>query len=385
MKTHLKTYSKADMKGIVLKNKDKPILEDFLTLCRGNCGDRKLKNINRAMLQIYDTSELSFDEWDLKNLRSFIAVLNASDKRPATINDIKKILKRFLKEHYEDWSKRFKGFDDNGIKCKDEVNHKKINPKTILTDSEFKEMIELTGNPKYLAWLLLSWESACRFEEGINLKWSGLDLENGEVTLHSSKTGKTRVNPLHESLIYLKRYKKEYPYPNLKKDDYVFVSPNDRSRPLSSQSIGTYLNKLGEKMNKKIFPYLIRHTKLSMLMKSTLSSKSYENFADHSIATANKYYGHLDKNDLRDEMFEKVFKIEEFSEETKIDLQKQIDKLTEQIKEHKYQTALVLKKVLDGKAIVKETKDYFEVDNIPDYKFKSLEEMKEAFTKKYKG
>lgn len=186
-----------------------------------------------------------------------------------------------------------------------------------------KENLETKARKSILkkALIILMFESAGRSEEILKLKWSDLHLERGEVKLHSAKTGRVRVNPIKESLIHLKRYKQEFPFPDVMSMDYVFPSPINRKRCLTIGALDLYFNKLGKKaLNKPLFPYLLRHTRATQLQK-VLPPKIYEKFMDHSIAMA-KRYSHLNKDDVREVMLEKIYHIEELTEEDKEEMSK---------------------------------------------------------------
>jgi len=120
-----------------LNKKDKDILNKFLIYCGGTAGEKKLKNIKIIMLKIRDVSEIDYDKWDLDILRVFLALLNKSKEiSKATKNGVKKVLKRFLKENYSDWSEKFKGLKD--IKGENDMNQKKLNANTILTPEDLE-------------------------------------------------------------------------------------------------------------------------------------------------------------------------------------------------------------------------------------------------------
>jgi len=310
-----------------LKPKDKKILDNFLIYCGITAGEKKLQRIERTIVKIRDVMQVPLDKITLDNLRKFLAVLNRSELMEETKNDIKKILKRFLKEYYKDWNVRFAELKD--IKTKDGMNHKKLNANTILTRDELERLIRAAETLRYKALIMLMFESAGRPEEIMKLRWSDLDLEKGEVKLHSSKTGNTRVNPIKESVLHLKRYRQEYPYSNVMAQDYVFPSAKDRKRHQPVSSLGNYFKKFGQKaINKPVFPYLLRHTRATQLQK-VLPPKVYEKFMDHSIETASRY-SHLDKDDVREAMLDKIYHIEELTEQEKEEiktLKREMEKL----------------------------------------------------------
>lgn len=333
MKKTIKRYSRRvgslEKLQSSFKKKDQKLIEDFLVFCGGSAGVETIKKYRRQMVKICDIFEGDLDKIDLKRLREFLNLINNSWYLPPTKNEIKKVLKRFLKETYSDWSSRFKQLKD--IKGENDINQDKINGDTILTKNEMESLIRGSNSLKYKSLLILFYETAGRPEEILNLKWKNLNLEKGEVRLKSSKTGNVRINPIQESVIHLKRYKQEYPFPNVNTDDWVFPSPVDRTKRQSSVAMSIFVKRLGQKILKRdIFPYLIRHTRLTELQK-VLAAKVYEKFADHSIETATRY-SHLDKEDVRDAMFKNVYHIEEISDEKKHKLEEEVEKLKEALR-----------------------------------------------------
>ncbi len=361
---------------INIKPKDRKIIDDFLKMCSGSAGESKVRNIERTMIQIVDVSQTSLDKWNLNTLRDFLAVLNKSDKLNSTKNDIKKVLKRFLKEYYEDWNTRFKGLRDNGMKQQNEVNQLRLNPTTMIKDNEIELLIKGCENFKWRAWIHTSYETAGRPGEILNLKWKDVDLDNKKIKLFSSKNNTIRVIPIKDCVIPLKQYKQEYPFPDVKPNDYVFVSPTDRTKPLSHNAMYDYFESLSKKTIKRsVSPYLFRHTRLSFLHKK-LSPKSYQMYADHSIATAVKHYSHLGADDLREEMYEKIFNIEEITKEQKNEYEERLEHLEKKIE--LLQKGNLLREV----AIIK---TFLQIKDLTPTEKKKALELKERYDKLIKN
>jgi len=332
MKQDFPMYDKRALKPLykTFKKKDRDMIEEYLVFCGGTPGKSTLAKYKRTMIKACDVIGGDLDKIDLKRLREFLNVLNQSNLRPATKNEVRKVFKRFLKEHYSDWSSRFKQLDD--IKGEAEINQDKINGNTILRNNEIETLVRGCESLKYKSLIMLMYESAGRPEEILNLKWRDVNLNRGDVKLKSSKTGNVRVNPIQESIIHLKRHKQEYPFPNVNNDDLIFPSVYNRDKVQSLPAFGMYLKKLGFNILKRpIFPYLIRHTRATELQK-TLPAKIYEKFMDHSIETATRY-SHLDKEDVRDAMFKNVYSVEELAPEKKHKLEKENEEIRATLKE----------------------------------------------------
>ena len=306
------------------KPKDKKILEEYLIFCGVSGGKTTLNKYRSVLTKITDVFGGDLDKIDLKRLREFLNVVTQSNLLPTTKNEIRKVLKRFLRETYDDWRSRFKELED--IKTEKDINQNKINANTILKSNEIEMLVRASTNLKYKAFIMTLWETASRPEELLKLKWKNINLEKGSVQLQSAKTGNTRINPIQESVFHLKILKEQYPFMNVSVDDFVFPSPNDRIKHISGVSAGLYFKRLGKKvLNRDIFLYLTRHGRLTQLHK-VLPPKVYEKFADHSLQTATRY-SHLDEDDVRDVMFEKVYSVKEISKEKKHKLELEIEEL----------------------------------------------------------
>ena len=166
-------------------------------------------------------------------------------------------------------------------------------------------------------------------------------MNKGEIKLHSNKTGKTRFIPIKKSTDHLNRYREECFATTPRGEDKVF--------DVDSQAINYFLNKLEKKINfsKHLYPYLWRHSILSRMI-TKLSPKVYEMYSGHSLETGMKIYAHLDTDNLKQELEEKIWGMEKLTPEDKNEikeLKKEIDKIKEENKNTKTKTISSLKEL----------------------------------------
>ena len=323
-----------------LSKHNQKIINSYIQYCRTEAGKTTLQKYLNKIIQIAYVIEKPLDSLTLDDVNNFLVILNLSDRTTDTRNDIKKTLKRFLKWKYENWNKRFKELKD--IRQKKKGSNEKLSMKDLLTKEELEALIRSAESLRYKALIMLMFESACRPEECLKLKWKDIDFQNKEVSLNSSKTKEARVIPLNESIIHLKRYNQEYPFPNVKESDLIFSSLNDRSKPISNQAVNDYLKKLSERTIKKpLYPYIFRHTRLQEI-RSKLSVEAYEKIAGHSIETALEHYGHLDIKEAKEEMLNKIYHIEELTPTEKNEIKKLRNKLIETSKNYARTIRLII-------------------------------------------
>lgn len=292
----------------------------FLEFCGITASARTLVKIKEKLNIINKFYKNNTDNLKLEDLRSFLSWLNKSTYAKGTKNDIIKVLKRFLKWKYSDWSKRFNDLKDAKLNAN---AGRQIDKEDLLTPDEMQLIINAEDSIKYKAILLLLQETACRPEEILNnLKWKDVNWNRGELKLYSNKTDKTRFIPIKNSLAHLKRYREECFPITPKADEEVFG--------LSDQALLNRLKFLEKKTNlsKHLYPYLWRHSVLTRMIK-TLSPKVYEMYSGHALETGMETYAHLDTDDLRTELNDKIYKIEELTKEEK----NEIKELKEQNKQ----------------------------------------------------
>jgi len=320
-----------------LKKADLDILNEFCKFCRVSASENRVNTKIRCyMLQTYDVIGKSFSDWKVENIRDFVILVNDSNKTEWTKNDIKKILRRFLK-----W--KYKKSDDleemlNLIKCKSDMNafnHKRINESTLVTPEEFESVLRQANTLKQKAILSLLFETAIRPQELRNLKWCDVKIneEIGSIVVFSGKTKKSRTIPIKDSIVHLQRWKQEYEFNDVRNDDFIFPNPKDRLKSLSNNTLPVMLKRLSIKLGLKrnIFPYLLRHSKITDINKK-LPAHLESKFAGHSIKQA-QLYTHLSSDDLKDAMIEKVFGVKEITPENKSKFEKDIKMLNEKLDE----------------------------------------------------
>ena len=308
-----------------LSKENQTIINEYISYCRKDAGENTLRKYWNKIVQIADVMEKPLDKLTLKDVLGFLAILNTSNRGTDSRNDTKKVLKRFLKWKYKG-KKEFLDIDRE-IKQKKKGSSERLSKKDLLTPEEMELLVRNADSLRWKALIMLMYETGCRPEECYKLKWKDLDFNTKQVSINSSKTKEARVIPLENSIIHLKRYYNEYSFPDVTENDFIFPSTN-REKHINPETISAFLKQLSKRINKKVFPYLFRHTRLQEI-RPKLSVEAYQKLAGHSIETALKHYGHLDQEDAGKEMREFIYKVQELTPQEK----NEIKKLKEQMKE----------------------------------------------------
>jgi len=298
-----------------IKKVEQKIIFDFMDYCgKDSRSNEKLVMVQTAIFLGKSLSRIT--QKDIEKIRD---ALRNSELKNNSKNDITAVIKRFIKWKYKkNWFTDFdlkilKAENPNIIKNKAGEYQAKITSDMLLTDEEVTRLLNITTNLKYKTIIAVLYESAGRPEELLKLRWRDINFDEGTLSLFSAKTKRSRKIHIYNSLSHLKRWKKEFPFGDFNSDDYVFPNAKDKNKKIDEVVLSITIKNLGKKaeLNKNIYPYLFRHTRLTQLIKKNLTDSAYENFAGHSKAMGNKTYSHLSADDFKQEMYEKVFEIED--------------------------------------------------------------------------
>lgn len=331
MEEVIKDYKNQRMDDILLKlpKSNQDTVKRYLDSCKVEAGNSTLIKYKSKIILIADTIQKDLNKLTSKDIEGFLILLNQSDKKIPTKNDIKKTLKRFLKWNYSDWSQRFDNLKT--IRINSKKDKRDLCKEDLLTPDEMQMILNSVDSLKYKCILLLMQETANRPEEVLKLRWKEISFTDNEVKLNSSKTGETRQIPINESAKHLQRYRTECFYDPPRNEDFVFPTPRNFNKHITPQALSDFLSSVEKrlKFKKHLYPYLWRHSILSIMIKK-LSPKVYEMYSGHALETGMKIYAHLDTEDLRTELYNKVYDMEELSpgeREEFTNLKKQVGEL----------------------------------------------------------
>ncbi len=337
MKRKYPRYEQGELNkiGKKISAKDKEVLDLFLKKSSITASPKRVEKIKKILFQVIDVTQKSILDLNKETINEFLSLLNNSDKSNSTKDEIKIYLKQFILWHYADLSlvENIKAGSRKGL------NPKKITENNLLTEKDLTKMLRFAQSFKDKAYLLLVFWSGARPQEILNLKWKDIKFEDkvADVILYSGKTGQGRTFPVvGETMKALWEWKQHYPFPDVKSDDFIFVS---RWRGQSMTTAG--LNKMLRRMSKlagiekDVWNYLIRHTRATRLYEE-LPQQIVEKLMGHKNMAG--VYAHISSKKAREEMLNKIYNLEDLSTEEKKEIEElKEDMVKEQLERKKLQ------------------------------------------------
>lgn len=322
-----------------LDSKEKQFIENYVQYrkARGLVSEDKLADCKRRVLQIIFILGKDYYKFDLKKLRDLLGLINTSDLKNTTKNDIKVDLKNFLKYKFPDWSLRFANLED--IKTQQHsVNGEKLNPSSMIKKAEIEKLVKHETKTYWKSFLLVQYEAGLRTGEVRNLKWSDIkfnvDEDISELSIYATKTKKARSVFVKEATFYLKKLKEEQENTE-KKGIYVFHSIHNLNQPIDKSSVSCWFSSLTQRtLGRKCWNYLLRHSRGTELYQLSregkISRDTAKDFMGHS-KDMSYFYEHLDSKKIKEMLKDQIYKLEDLPPEKKAELEKQIEEQRKQV------------------------------------------------------
>jgi len=310
------------------------VLNEYLKFCTLSAGKEKTQQRKRYALQFLDIAEYPYKDFNRETIEHIYNLIKQTDREICGKNETIKQLKYFIRWLKDD-ENLLKGL--KAISQRKRFNTKKINPSTLPTEEEIKELFTACMNDhKKIAMISLQTELGLRPQELLGLKWKDITTEGdiGEAKIFSNKTKETRVLPFKASVLHLERWKQSYHFTDIKPNDLIFPNPYLRKQQLYRTYLSSLYRQLCQRTGmRNIYPYLCRHKKMTEANKK-MPSKVASAYGGHSEKTASMYT-HLSEADIREVVLKQMYDIKEPDIKSKQKLQKQIDELTKKVNEMK--------------------------------------------------
>lgn len=174
----------------------------------------------------------------------------------------------------------------------------------MLSEDEIRRMIEVCTNSRDRALVAVLYEGAFRIGELATLRWKQVRFSewNCSITV-SFKTKKPRTIPIILALPYLVQWRNDYPIP-VSEDGFVFLT-GIRHQQLQYAGTTKQIKKIAKRagIEKHVTPHLLRHSRITNLMKAGTNESIIKKIAWGSLSTKMMgTYLHLADADIEAEM-----------------------------------------------------------------------------------
>lgn len=305
------------------------LINDYIKFRGSTAGSQNYITSSKTTLtQFFDVIGKRLEEVTKEDVIHFTSLINNSIKSSHGRHHRFYVLRSFFQEFGDSKFLKY-------IKNKRETSsNSRIKKGDLVTERELEIIIRQANNLRDKALIMLLFESAGRPDEIVNLKWKDIIFNDdgiAEISLFTGKKKQTRVILVKDCVIHLQRWKREYSFPNVSLNDWVFPLKH-RDKPMTTQvlrkKVQTYAKNGGIERN--IYSYLFRHSRLTFI-RQKMKTPHYIQFAGHTERQAANYT-HLDTDDLKEAMVSSIYPTEELTPQEKSQLDLKIKLLEEKFK-----------------------------------------------------
>lgn len=323
-----------------LNDEDKNILRRFLDVCGATANDYKVKCRRYEILQVRDVIEKPFNEWIIDDIISFLNLLKRSDRKDWTKKCVLTTLGKFIRWHYKDWFIRFNGLETL------KLANKRIKPNTqnnyvdLPTNEEIDQLIRKGESHREKAYIALISEAGLPPKVSVNLRWKDFKFDFPKEGITSVTYFRTKNNEIYEyplgetATYYLKMWKQEYSFPNVRESDYVFPQSLSRDKHVHENQ-GWYWLKKSAKIagiTKPIYQYILRHKALSDAYSKLPEAVHRQIFGHTKNSRMTETYNHTRRETAINVAIEKLHKVQIITKEQQNKYDLEIAELKSKIK-----------------------------------------------------
>jgi site-specific recombinase XerD len=225
-----------------------------------------------------------------KDIENFLIKIELSDYSPYTKREYKQTLKKYYK-----FIKKEHLIKD--IKVSLKYSERKL--PEIISEEEIFQLVNSCKNLRDKALISLLYESGARIGEIINLRKDDVIFDDvGCLIRVKGKTGERVIR-----CIFSAKYLKEW-IKNVK--DYLWISKSGKK--LSYDGIRKIIKRRSKILNKRVYPYIFRHSRLTYLAKYLTDQQLCEFAGWIGGSKMARVYVHLSSRDIEEKIKELYIK-----------------------------------------------------------------------------
>jgi integrase/recombinase XerD len=159
----------------------------------------------------------------------------------------------------------------------------------ILSKEEVKRLLDCTSNDIHRTILTVLYTCGLRLTELISIKIGDIDFDRKNILIHG-KGSKDRFVPIGDNVIgIIKKNMSHLAY------DKYFCSTQDGSRRLSLRTISALVESGARKakINKRVYPHLLRHSRATHLLESGTDIRYIQLLLGHTSILSTASYTHV--------------------------------------------------------------------------------------------
>jgi site-specific recombinase XerD len=261
-------------------------LHEFLIYLKveKNCSPKTIDSYKKDIKQFFEDIKIKeVSDITKYKIREFLSIMDDRELEPATRNrkltSIRSFCNYLIMEEYLQTNPTI------------DISYAKIDkrlPKTITVEQTFN-ILDSVESLRDKAALEILYATGVRVGELVNIELADIDTESGRMRVFG-KGSKERVVPLTKTAIesvdaYLKNREC--------KSKYLFPSPANNKKPITTKAIYNLVRRYGENNGVKMSPHKFRHSVATHLLSRNMDIRKIQELLGHSNINTTTIYAQI--------------------------------------------------------------------------------------------
>lgn len=273
------------------------VISDMPQVAKLYLASKRLEGLSEDTLKNYSSRLRAFFEevqkqpQDIKTneVRLFLVQYQMRTKvSDRTLDKFRQILNSFF-----DWCLNEEYITKNPCKNIKEIKYE-VEPRHSLTRFQLERLRRGCKNKRDLAIIDVLYSTGCRVRELVNMRFCDYDSTDNSIEIIGKGKKHNTVYLNTNAQISLGEYLKE------RKGDseYIFVSDRAPHGQLSTRNIQHIISVLGNELNYKLSPHIIRHTSATLALQGGMPITQVQKMLGHASVSTTQIYAETSQDDV---------------------------------------------------------------------------------------
>ena len=169
-----------------------------------------------------------------------------------------------------------------------------VEPRHSLTRYQLEQVRRSCETPRDLAIVDVLYSTGCRVAELVSMKLSDINTQENSVQIVGKGKKHNTVYLNEKAQISLN----DYMAVRKGNSEYIFLSEREPHNPISTRTVELLFKNIGEKLNIKLTPHIMRHTSATLALQSGMSITQVQKMLGHANVNTTQIYAETSQEEI---------------------------------------------------------------------------------------
>lgn len=251
--------------------------------------DNTIENYSGRLRIFFEAIRRPPQDIQTNEIRMFLVTYQVQNKiSDRSLDKYRQILNSFF-----EWCLNEEYITKNPCKNIKEIKYE-VEPRHSLTRFQLEKVRRACKTPRDLAIVDILYSTGCRVTELVNMKLSDINTQDNSVEIVGKGKKHNTVYLNEKAQISLNDYMA------VRKGDseYIFLSERAPYNKLSTRTVEAMFKQIGEQLNIKLTPHILRHTSATLALQSGMPITQVQKMLGHANVNTTQIYAETSQEEI---------------------------------------------------------------------------------------